>query len=165
MLINHTLETIFDEYAYKYEIHIYKQYPHLLNVNIHCLYYEQYLLLKNVPKVEFTDNDIFAFSCCHNENNNFIEGFIIYSKFNCNSFNLNKDEFNAALSHEIGHIIHYFNETLNDKPDIVLEIKADEVVVHLGLGMPLSNLLHKLIDSNRYTDYQVQSMKKRIMLL
>ena len=165
MFINNTSEIIFDEFSHKYEFRIYAKYYHLRDTNIHFIYSEQYLRLEKVPFIESLDNDPFAFSCCRNKYNNNVEAYIIYSPFNCKLYNLNNDEINAAISHEVGHIVHYFNETLNGKPNIIHEIKADEVVAYLGLSLPLSNLLTKLIASNKFTDYQEQSMKKRIMLL
>ncbi len=165
MFINYTFDEIFDDFGRKYKHNIYEQYPHLLNVNIHYCYSNQYSQLDNVPVIEFLDNDLFAFSCCRNKDTNRVDAYIIYSPDNCNSLNLTTEEKYAAISHEIGHIIHFFNESLNGQPEIIHELKADEVVSFLGLSNPLSNLLSKLITSNYYTEYQKQSMKKRRMFL
>lgn len=156
---------MFDEFAHKFENNIYERYHHLLNINIHFIYSEQYLRLEQVPLIESLDKDPFAFSCFRNKETNCVEAYIIYSPSNCNLYNLNTEEINAAISHEVGHIVHYFNVALNGQPDIIHEVKADEIAAYLGLSSPLSNLLSKLIASKKFTEYQEQSMKKRIMLL
>ena len=45
------------------------------------------------------------------------------------------------------------------------EIKADEVVKFLDLSSSMIELLRKLLSSDCFTNYQKQTMQKRIMLL
>lgn len=61
----------------------------------------------------------------------------------------------AAIGHEVGHIIHHFNETLSNAGNMMVEIKADEVVAKLGMAEPLKSVLHKLRSSNRYSKSNV----------
>ena len=71
----------------------------------------------------------------------------------------------AAIAHEIGHIIHFFNESLNGANDLVIEAKADKIVHELGLSLHLISVLMKLKDSNLYTVEQCRMMDIRIYLL
>lgn len=71
----------------------------------------------------------------------------------------------AAISHEVGHIIHHFNEALSKAGNMMVEIKADEVVAKLGMAEPLKSVLHKLKSSNRYSKEQCQLMDLRIQML
>ena len=71
----------------------------------------------------------------------------------------------AAIAHEVGHIIHHFNETLNTAGTMMIEIKADEVVAKLGIAEHLKSVLHKLKSSKRYSKEQCQLMDLRIQML
>ena len=163
MFINNTDSIIFDEFEHKYANCIYAQYPHISNVNIHCVYPEQYLRLKNVPNIDDIESDPFAYSCSNTGNN--CIAYIIYSPIICSSLGLNNDELDAAIAHEVGHIVHYFNTSLENCPNIVCEIKADEVATYLGLKSSLINVLSKLVHSNNYTENQINGMKKRMLFL
>lgn len=165
MFINHTLDNIFVDFERKYEQCIYTQYHHICNVSIHCLYTEQYLQLKDVPTFDTLDKDPFAFSCKRIEETNLVEAYIIYSPSICNSLKFNGDEINAAIAHEVGHIVHYFNESLQGLPQICQEIKADEIVSLLDLKESLISTLYKLINSKRFTECQCNDLIKRIMFL
>lgn len=165
MFVNHTLDNIFDDFKRKYIQCIYAHYHHVCNVSIHCLYTEQYLQLKNVPSFDTLDNDPFAFACIRNEETNLVEAYIIYSPSICNVLMLNEDELNAAIAHEVGHIVHYFNEALHGLPQICQEIKADEIVSLLDLKESLISTLYKLINSKRFTESQCNDLIKRIMFL
>lgn len=165
MFVNHTSSNLFDEFENKYKERIYAHYPHVRNLKIHCLYIEEYLELENVPIFDNLDNDTFAFSCYRNEISDEVQAFILYSLEVCESMDLNNEEKEAAIAHEVGHIIHYFNESLNNVPPICKEIKSDEVVGKLGLSQSLISVLNKLIHSNKYSENQCNEMRKRILFL
>lgn len=63
------------------------------------------------------------------------------------------------------HVEDHFNETLSNAGNMMVEIKADEVVAKLGMAEPLKSVLHKLRSSNRYSKEQCQLMDLRIQML
>lgn len=163
MFVNHTTFQYFDEFVQNYSKYIFAYYPHISNVLINFLSTEHYLKLEDVPFIEKLEDDLFAFSCYRN--NDKVIGYIIFSPEKCSSFNFSHKECEAAIAHEVGHIIHYFNESLIGLPQIYQEIKADEVASKLGLTNPLISILNKLIDCDYYSDSKRSDMRKRIMLL
>lgn len=74
---------------------------------------------------------------------------------------LSSDEIHACIAHEIGHIIHYFNESLKGASSLLIEIKADEIAKILGISDNLSEALSKLIDSGLYSEEQCTGMDYR----
>ena len=71
----------------------------------------------------------------------------------------------AAIAHEVGHIIHYFNENLTNANSLMVELKADEVAEKLGLAEPLKTVLEKLKSSKLYSREQCQLMDLRRQFL
>lgn len=71
----------------------------------------------------------------------------------------------AAIAHEVGHIIHHFNESLINAGTMMVEIKADEVAAKLGMAEPLKSVLHKLKSSKQYSKEQCQLIDLRIQML
>lgn len=164
MIINQTGTTIFDDFKQKYIDDIYAMYPHISHMEIYCLDVEQYANLDGVPAFDRLDDTPLAYSC-HRIDTKTVIGYVIYSPNICSSFDFESTEFEAAIAHEIGHIIHYFNESLKDLPQIYQEIKADEVAVKLGLKEALISILSKLIQSNKFPDCQKLDMEKRLLYL
>ena len=154
---------IIEEFEQKYMNSIFALYPHISNLIINFVTSEQYLELENVTPIDGLNNDSFAYSC--NRLNNTFIGYIIFSPSICSDINLTQEEYHAALAHEVGHIVHYFNEALIGQPQLCQEIKADEVVVKIGLKESLISVLNKLIQSKFCTDSQCNDMLKRIMWL
>jgi hypothetical protein len=164
MIINQTGASIFDDFKRKYIDDIYAMYPHIAHMEIYCLDTEQYANLDGVPAFDRLDDTPFAYSCNRDDVNKVI-GYVIYSPNICSFFEFNSSEFEAAIAHEIGHIIHYFNESLKDLPQICQEIKADEVADKLGLKDALISILSKFIQSNKFPDCQKHDMEKRLLYL
>lgn len=163
MFFNHTSDSIFDIFEHKYENLIYAQFTHICNVEIHCYFSNDYQKLENVPTFESLEHDPFAFAC--NRVGDIVVAHIIYSQEICKALNLDTCELFAAIAHEIGHIIHYFNSSIRIDDIVLQEIKADEIVKFLGLSSSMIKLLRKLLSSDGFSDYQKQTMQKRIMLL
>lgn len=163
MFFNHTADSIFDTFEHKYENRIYAQFSHIRNVEIHCYSSNDYQNLENVPPFESLENDPFAFAC--NRIGDIVVAYIIYSPEICKDLNLDDCEQFAAIAHEVGHIIHYFNSSIGIDDTMLQEINADEVVKFLDLSSSMIELLRKLLSSDCFTNYQKQTMQKRIMLL
>lgn len=163
MFYNHTNNKIFDDFEHKYKDDIYALFPHISDIEIHFFNTEQYQQLEDVPGFDTLDYDAFAFSC--NRINDIVIANVIFSPSICSALNFSFDELTAAIAHEIGHIIHYFNTALVDAPCIYTEMKADEVVAQLKLRKPLIKVLEKLIQSGKYSVSQCNDMTKRIMFL
>lgn len=96
------------------------------------------------------DNDTFAYSVSRTSDYPYVFASIIYSPDQCH--NLSIEQMVSAIGHEVGHIIHYFNEALDVENTRLIEIKADEVAVELGLRHPLISGLNKLISMRKTTD-------------
>ena len=90
---------------------------------------------------------------------------IIFSPTLCETLNFTEKEKLAAIAHEVGHIIHYFNENLTNANSLMVELKADEVAEKLGLAEPLKTVLEKLKSSKLYSREQCQLMDLRRQFL
>lgn len=164
---NHTSDNIFQEFEQKFRSILYQKYTHLSALCIDCYTVSQYKLQENVPLIEGLSNDTFAYSIDVKSDGVQRAVFvaIILSPELYELFNFTEMEKMAAIAHEVGHIIHYFNEALSTAGTMMIEIKADEVAAQLGLAEPLKSVLHKLKSSKRYSKEQCQLMDLRIQML
>ena len=71
----------------------------------------------------------------------------------------------AAIAHEIGHIILFFREDKNSYKGQVEEVGCDMYACKIGLAVPLSSLLRKLIESHLYSLEQVDILKNRLIYI
>ncbi len=164
---NHTSDSVFQEFEQRFKSILYQEYTHLSALCIDCYTISQYRQQENVPLIEGLSNDAFAYSIDVKSDGNRRAVFaaIILSPELYESFNFTEMEKMAAIAHEVGHIIHHFNETLSTAGTMMIEIKADEVAAKLGLAEPLKSVLHKLKSSKRYSNEQCQLMDLRIQML
>lgn len=164
---NHTSDNIFQDFEQKFKPILYQKYPHLSTLHIDCYTVVQYNQQKNIPLIDGLCNDTFAYSIdvTNDGEQNKVFAAIVISPELCELFNFTEMEKMAAIGHEVGHIIHHFNETLSNAGNMMVEIKADEVVAKLGMAEPLKSVLHKLRSSNRYSKEQCQLMDLRIQML
>lgn len=167
MFNNHTKENVFEAFESKYEDALYHHYTHLSEFDIHCYTFEQYSKLSNVPKLVDYREDTFAYAICHPKGSKYRDTFaaIVFSPRQCNSLAFNIQEYFAAIAHEIGHIIHFFNENLNGANELIVEMKADSIAKELGLSDHLKSVLRKLKESGIYNDVQQNIMTMRANLL
>lgn len=167
MFHNHTTEKAFDIFESKYKDALYHHYTHLSEFVIHCYTFDQYSQLPNVPNITNCNNDTFAYAIYCSKDSKFCDTFaaIVYSPEQCNSKSFNIEEYFAAIAHEVGHIIHYFNENLNGANELVIELKADSIATELGLSDHLKSVLLKLKESGLYNDVQHDMMTLRANLL
>lgn len=163
MFVNNTGFQFINDFEHAYKDIIYAHYPIISNKEINFVTTEQYLNLDNVPPIENLDYDSFSFSC--KRVNDCVTGYVIYSPTICKHLDFSSKELYAALAHEVGHIIHYFNESLIGLPQICQEMKADEVASKLGLTTPLISVLDKLINCEYCSDAQRADMEKRKIFL
>lgn len=164
---NHTSDDIFQNFEQKFKPILYQKYPHLSTLQIDCYTAIQYKQQESVPLIEDLSNDTFAYSIDVKTDGEQRTVFaaIILSPELCKSLNFTKMEKMAAIAHEVGHIIHYFNKALSKAGNMMFEIKADEVAAKLGIAKPLKSVLHKLKSSKRYSKEQCQLMDLRIQML
>lgn len=160
MFYNHTKDSIFERFEQQYNSLIHNAYPHIAKLCIHCYTIEQYSHLHDVQTIHESEYDTFAFA--FNGIHYPIFAAIIYAPPLCEQLKFTDEEMFAAIAHEIGHIIHCFNVSLKDAGDAVIEIKADEVVVQLGLKDQLKAVLNKLKSSNLYSQHQCNLMNLRL---
>lgn len=164
---NHTSDKVFQDFEQQFKSILYKEYAHLSSFYIDCYTTDQYQLLERVPKFVDIINDAFAYSIDVRIVNNqrIIFAAIIFSPALCEDFQFTEKEKWASIAHEIGHIVHYFNDNLKEVGSMIIEIKADEVAIKLGLAEFLQSVLYKLKLSKLYSFEQCQLMDFRIQLL
>lgn len=164
---NHTSDNIFQEFEQRFGSILYQKYTHLSVLCIDCYTVSQYKLQENVPLIEGLSNDTFAYSIDVKSDGvqRAVFAAIILSPELYELFNFTEMEKMAAIAHEVGHVIHYFNQALSTAGTMMIEIKADEVAAKLGLAEPLKSVLHKLKSSKRYSKEQCQLMDLRIQML
>lgn len=160
MFVNHTQECAFDIFESRFKKQLIAQYPHIKDVVIHCYTINQYRQLLDVEPLVW-NNDTFAYSVSRTSDYPNVYASIIYSPEHCNNLGLNIEEMVSAIGHEVGHIIHYFNEALDRRDSRLAEIKADEVAVELGIGQNLISVLNKLISISKEIDPQNQELSLR----
>ena len=109
---NHTSDNIFQEFEQRFRSILYQKYTHLSALCIDCYTVSQYKLQENVPLIEGLSNDTFAYSIDVKSDGVQRAVFvaIILSPELYELFNFTEMEKMAAIAHEVGHIIHYFNE-------------------------------------------------------
>ena len=112
---------------------------------------------------QLNENDAFAFYINKEEedaSSTYAE--IIVNKDLCNTLKLTKQEIKAAVAHEIGHIITFFRTDKDKFQKQDEEYYSDSYACRMGLTIPLSFLLNKLIESGLYSESQVLLIKKRL---
>lgn len=164
---NHTSDDIFWEFEQKFKPILYLKYAHLSTLRIDCYTATQYKQQERVPLIEDLNNDTFAYSIDveFDEGQRIVFAALIFSPELCELLNFTEMEKMAAIAHEVGHIIHHFNESLINAGTMMVEIKADEVAAKLGMVEPLKSVLHKLKSSKRYSKEQCQLIDLRIQML
>ena len=164
---NHTSDIAFQKFEEQFESILHKEYPHINSFYIDCYTIDQYKQLDEVPNIMDMKNDTFAYSVDVKilDKQRTVFAAIIYSPALCEILNFTEEEKLASIGHEVGHIIHYFNENLIGASSMMIEVKADEVVTKLGWAEHLKSVLQKLQSSNLYSREQCQLMDLRILFL
>lgn len=167
LFLNHTSENVFQNFEKQFKTILYREYTHLELFHIDCYTIDQYKQLDGVTILEDTKNDTFLYSVDVKivDEQRIIFAAIIFSPTLCETLNFTEKEKLAAIAHEVGHIIHYFNENLTNANSLMVELKADEVAEKLGLAEPLKTVLEKLKSSKLYSREQCQLMDLRRQFL
>ena len=167
LFLNHTSENVFQNFEQQFKTILYREYTHLELFHIDCYTIDQYKQLDGVTILEDTKNDTFLYSVDVKivDEQRIIFAAIIFSPTLCETLNFTEKEKLAAIAHEVGHIIHYFNENLTNANSLMVELKADEVAEKLGLAEPLKTVLEKLKSSKLYSREQSQLMDLRRQFL
>lgn len=163
MFVNHTGDSIFDTFAQIFQNRLYELFAHISHFKIHCYSIKDYQNMENVIPLKEFEKDSFGFAI-ENKDGQYSStlAYIIYSPEICQRLQLSSNEICACIAHEVGHIIHHFNTNLKDVNSLLVEMKADEVCVNLGLKENLISTLNKLIISGLYSEEQTMMMKLRI---
>lgn len=166
MFQNHTKSDFFHVFEKEYEKKLYSTYRHLSKFPIHCYTFEQYNHI-GFDILDDYQNDTFSYVVNRPINSDICDTFaaIIFSPELCNLLSFSKEEYLAAIAHEIGHIIHFFNETLKGANELFIEAKADSIANELGLNMYLKSIFRKLLKSGMYSDEQCKAIVIRSNLL
>ena len=90
---------------------------------------------------------------------------IIVNKELCEKMHFTNQEYLAAVAHEIVHIVLFFCSNKEMFKGEGEEIISDVFACRMGLSLPLSSLLKKLVSSGLYSDGQIQLMKKRLSVI
>lgn len=162
MLVNHSALKDFNDFDSLYSEVLCQRYNHLTQFEIHCYSINDYQNLEDAIPLKGFENDSFGFTIDNKDGKyTSTSAYIIYSPEICHKLQLSSDEIRACIAHEVGHIIHYFNENLKCADSLLLEIKADEVAKILGMSNHLSKVLSKLIDSGLYSKEQCDGINYR----
>lgn len=70
----------------------------------------------------------------------------------------------AAIAHEIGHILFSFNDYKEQYGDQSKEIYCDDIAIKIGLGGPLLTCMNKLEFSGRYSEPERRFGMRKLML-
>ena len=112
------------------------------------------------------ENDVFAYYLDkkdYNASSTYAEILVNIDK--CKKLCLTDQEMLAALAHEIGHIIMFFREDKEHFNGQALEASCDQYACMLGLTVPLSSLLDKLVRLGEYPEELKQQMVCRRLFL
>ena len=121
---------------------------------------------KYASEANLTENDTFAYYLTkESEDASSTYAEIIVNKELCEKLQFTNQEYQAAVAHEIGHIIFYFNSYKDMFQGEAEEIISDNYACRMGLSLPLSSLIKKMMSSGLYSDIQVQLMKKRLSVI
>lgn len=162
MLLNHSTLKEFDDFDKLYSTELCQRYNHLNYFDIHCYSIDDYQNLEDVIPLIGFDNDSFGFVIDNKDGKySSTSAYIIYSPKICQNLQLSSSEIHACIAHEVGHIIHYFNENLREADSLLIERKADEITKTLGISNLLSEVLSKLTDSGLYSEEQCAGMNYR----
>ena len=162
MLVNHSILKEFNDFDNLYSVELCQRYKHLNQFKIHCYSISDYQNLDDAIPLSGFENDSFGFAIDKKGGKySSTSAYIIYVPEICQKLQLSSDEIHACIAHEIGHIIHYFNESLKGASSLLIEIKADEIAKILGISDNLSEALSKLIDSGLYSEEQCTGMDYR----
>lgn len=118
---------------------------------------------KYASDADINENDTFAYYLNkENEDASSTYAEIIVNKELCEKLHFTDQEYLAAVAHEIGHIVLFFSS----KKELIKgeweEMISDIFACRMGLSLPLSSLLKKLVSSGFYSNGQIQLMKKRL---
>ena len=162
MFVNHTDEKLFDDFSSDF-----KNSAIALGLKqdklIHIYTIEQYLLLEDVPDVDFSNYDTFAYAASKRDTATSPQEFyaIVYSPDNTRALSFIDTEFYAAIAHEVGHIINFSNPTIPNN-GWYAEIKADEIACNLVQSSDLITVLSKLQHQNGLSELQIKEISLRI---
>ena len=121
---------------------------------------------KYALEADLAENDTFAYYLNkESEDASSTYAEIIVNKELCEKLQFTNQDYQAAVAHEIGHIILYFNSNKDMFQGEAEEIISDYYACRMGLSLPLSTLIKKLISSGLYSDSQIQLMKKRLSVI
>lgn len=114
-------------------------------------------------KVGLSEKDVFSYYMNkEREDASSTYAEIIVNERLCETLKFTELEFVAAIAHEIGHIITFFRADKDMLNEQDLEYSSDAYACRMGLASPLSSLLYKLVQSDLYSEIQVQQMKRRM---
>jgi hypothetical protein len=150
ILINKTNHVIFDEFNAKYSEIIVSKIPLLSQFPIYAINIEQSEHLNEMVLDSICD----AFACfiSHEPESTFAE--IVINETVCSKLQLSNEEKCAAISHEIGHILQFFNkgqQIEKAQEEINCDILACCI---MGESSAMLSLLSKLEVSGMYSTQQ-----------
>lgn len=165
MFINNSNEKLFNDFSIEFK-DLLIALGYKPNTRIQIYTFHQYQQLDNVPDLEFSNFDTFAYVAEKVDSNNPEKDFyaIVYSPLNIKKLRFSPPECYAAIAHEIGHIIN-FNNSAIPKEGWFTEMRADEVACDVGLKKQLIAVLNKIQEVTDLSETQKRALDLRLRFL
>ena len=133
--------------------------PELNNITINAVCHDDSL---HLSELNLNSNDAFAYYFYFEASPKTAE--IVINKEVLLRQGMDNEDIQAAIAHEIGHIISIENYGDCFK-ELTAEVLSDDYASKIGLRNQLISLLKKMKDSGEYYDFQLRWFEKRIYLL
>ena len=133
--------------------------PELCNITISAVYHDD---SQHLSELNLNSNDAFAYYFSYEAPPKIAE--IIINEEVLLRQEMDNEDIQAAIAHEIGHIISIENHGDCFK-ELPAEVLSDDYASKIGLRNQLISLLKKMKDCGEYYDFQLRWFEKRIDLL
>lgn len=159
LIINKTKIEAVNDFNRLYGLKAISICPELYNITINAVYHDD---SQHLSELNLNSNDAFAYYFYFGAPPKTAE--IVINEENLLRQGMDNEDTQAAIAHEIGHIISIENHGDCYK-GLAAEVLSDDYASKIGLRNQLISLLEKMKDCGEYCDFQLRWFEKRIDLL
>lgn len=163
LILNKTGINIIDDFNVEYATQAIEICPLIREFQILVLYYNQ---SKHKKQLCLKKYDAFGYYISDEDgqaSSTYAE--IAINEHALNELSLMPQEILAALAHEIGHIMLFFNTKREQYKGQGIEVYCDQIACRIGLAKPLKSLLEKLLQNEHLPHELIQQIKNRIQFI